>query len=381
MYLIFAFLQVNLTSSPLNLIVTYLQFGVLLFKLDGNLYFFGVHNVGRLPMKIFFTVAAITNLDFFHTLLPALCISTRMKAIDVLFFDYVIAIIPLLLTLLVFLCIELYDRNVRLIVLLSYPIRCFTSVRSDWNPKKTILTTFASFFLLSYSKFMFVSLNLILTFFLYNSKGELIADSAILLLDPTIRPFHSEHIVYAIVAFSVLLIFVLIPTVFLLLYPTRVFRRFISSLGFQRWDKLDQFMDIFQGWYKDGTEGTRDYRHFSALYLLLRIGLFCEFVVLFLVNYDWKHMLTLKWPGIGVAHVMFGMLLYTLQPYKMTWMNQVDGLILTKVGIIWLLFTFSNKSYSILALVFGLIAFTFTGMYHKLHRCTKKAIITNVHHA
>ena len=164
---------------------------------------------------------------------------------------------PLLLfTFWVFLCI---DRKLWLIVLLSYPVRCLTSFRSTWNPRKTILTTFASFFLLSYSKFMFVSIKLLLASYSYNSKGEPIADSAKLLLDPAIKPFHSEHIAYSVLAFSALFIFVLLPTLFLPLYPTRLFKRVISSFGFQRWDILNQFMDIFQGWYKDGTNGTRDY--------------------------------------------------------------------------------------------------------------------------
>ena len=372
MYLILALLQINLTSSPLNLIVTYVQFCVLLLKVDGNIYFEAVYNVGQLPMKILFTAMAVTNLEFFHMVLPALCISTKTKAIDVLIFDYVIAIVPLFFTLFIYLCIELYDRNFRLIVLLSYPVRCLTNVRSTWNPRKTILTTFASFFLLSYSKFMFVSLNLLLAFFLYSSKGEAIADSATLLLDPAIRPFHSEHIVYAVLAFSALFMFVLLPTLFLLLYPTRLFKRFINSLGFQRWDILDQFMDIFQGWYKDGTNGTRDHRYFFALYLLLRIGLFCEFVVLFLVNYNWKHMLILKYPCTGVAHILLGALLYIMQPYKMNWMNQVDGMIFTTVGVLWLLLTLNNKGGVILALVFGLVAFSFLVMYHKIYKCMKK---------
>ena len=372
MYLIFTLLQINLTSSPLNLIVMYVQVLVLLFKVDGNIYFEAVYMIGRLPMKILFTVLAITNLDFFHVVLPALCISTRMKAIDVILFDYVIAIVPLLLTMLVFLCIELYDRNCKLIVLLSYPVRCLTSFRSNWNPRKTILTTFTSFFLLSYSKFIFVSIKLLLAFYSYNSKGKLIADSAKLLLDPAIRPFHSEHIAYAVLAFSALFIFVLLPTLFLLLYPTRYFKRFLSSLRIHRWDVLNQFMDIFQGWYKDGTNGTRDYRYCSALYLLLRLGVFCEIVVLFLVNYDWKHMLTLKYPCTGIAHVLLGVLLYTIQPYKINWMNQVDGLILTAAGVLWLLLPFKNKGVCILALAFGLLGVTFFGIYHKIYKWTKR---------
>ena len=34
---------------------------------------------------------------------------------------------------------------------------------------------------------------------------------------------------------------------------------------------LHIFMDVFQGSYKDGTNGTRDYRYFSALFLFLQL--------------------------------------------------------------------------------------------------------------
>ena len=34
---------------------------------------------------------------------------------------------------------------------------------------------------------------------------------------------------------------------------------------------LNKFMDTFQGYYKDGTNGTRDCRCFAAMFLILRI--------------------------------------------------------------------------------------------------------------
>ena len=37
-------------------------------------------------------------------------------------------------------------------------------------------------------------------------------------------------------------------------------------------------MDTFQGWCKDGTEGTYDYRPLSALYMILRVGFIGEFL-------------------------------------------------------------------------------------------------------
>ena len=61
MYLIFALLQINQTSNSLNLTVMYAQFVVLLFKVDGNIYFEAVSSVGQLSMKILFTVLAIAH--------------------------------------------------------------------------------------------------------------------------------------------------------------------------------------------------------------------------------------------------------------------------------------------------------------------------------
>ena len=36
---------------------------------------------------------------------------------------------------------------------------------------------------------------------------------------------------------------------------------------------VGMFMDTFQGYYKDGTNGTYDWRYLSELYPLLRIGI------------------------------------------------------------------------------------------------------------
>ena len=38
-----------------------------------------------------------------------------------------------------------------------------------------------------------------------------------------------------------------------------------------RWHALHIFADVFQGCYKNRTDGTNDYRYFAAFYLILRI--------------------------------------------------------------------------------------------------------------
>ena len=96
--------------------------------------------------------------------------------IDVLLFDYIISIYPLFLTGFLYVCIELYDRKYRLIVFLSSPMRkCFKIFHTTWDPKRMILNTFATFFLLSYLKLLFVSASSIMLFFMVTypvSLGE-----------------------------------------------------------------------------------------------------------------------------------------------------------------------------------------------------------------
>ena len=59
----------------------------------------------------------------------------------------------------------------------------------------------------------------------------------------------------------IILIFAHFPPLLLLLYLTRLFRKCLICCGFH----------VFQGWYKDETKRTYDYRPLSTLYMLQRM--------------------------------------------------------------------------------------------------------------
>ena len=372
MYLLFALFQINLMSSPLNLIVLFLQFVVQEMKSNSIVHFKGVQYIGHVPIKILFTLFAVLNLDFFHMILPPLCITTSMKAVNILLFDYIIAFVPIAFTALIYIFIQLHDKNCKLIVCLSYPLKRLTGISEDWNPKKRILTTFASFFLLLYTKIFFASLRFLLAVNLYNIEGNIVKNSAILLYDPAIRLFDSDHIIYAVLTFSVFFIFIISPTVFLALYPTRFFRKLINLLGFRRWDVLSQIMDIFQGWYKDGSNGTRDYRIVASLYFLLRIGLWYVFIITFLTDFNKRAIETISFIGIGLTSVIFGVLLYVAKPYKITWMNHADGMTFTIAGVILILLpSADNKITAMIIMGLFLASIGFIPVYHKIYQINR----------
>ena len=79
-------------------------------------------------------------------------------------------------------------------------------------------------------------------------------------------------------------------------------------------------MDVFQGWYKDGTEGIYDYILLSALYMILRIVLsLAYFKLLILREYQLITVL------VGLLHMFLGIIFLAFKPYKANWMNYSDG--------------------------------------------------------
>ena len=352
MYFLFTLLQVKGTSSPLNIILTYSQLIVNAVMHDSALYTRLIRFIGTRGTLVILTILGFSNLDFFRLIIPPFCISPSIKSINILLFEYITVIYPIFLTLFVFLCLHLHDQDYKFVVYISTPVRkLFHLIYKDWNPKQSLFSTFATFFLLSYSKVLFVSINLLFAVQSYDIHGKSIPNSTVVLYDPSIGFFSSQHIPYAILAIAIVLVFVLLPPLCLLLYPLHLSVKILTYCGFQRWDILHMIMDTFQGWYKDGTDNTRDFRPLSALYMLLRIGLAIEFLLVIYVNSHQRE--SLKWFVAGTVHVCLGTIFLVIKPYKRQWMTNADGYILTSLGLLILLGNYREKSvYITIAVLF-----------------------------
>ena len=101
--------------------------------------------------------------------------------------------------------------------------RLFIYFRKQWNIKTSVIEVFATFLLLANLKFLNVSFDLLTPTEVYNINGSSLG--LFLYYDASIAYFGKEHLPYAVLTLVVLFIFVLLPTVLLLLYPMRgVFR-------------------------------------------------------------------------------------------------------------------------------------------------------------
>ena len=214
----------------------------------------------------------VWNLDLIKYILPPFCVSNRLHPLHIIFLNYASAIYPLLLILMSYLAVELHGRNVRLLVYLWRPFhKCCVRLRREWNAKNDIIDTFATFFLLAYSKFMYQSFELLGCQYRYSPNVPRSKTEKVTLFDLDAYCFSRRHLPFAVFSIGFLLFFVVLPVLAILLYPVRVFRTLFSKrrLPSQLGSAIHFFAERFYSSYRDGLDGGRDMRCLSCLFFIL----------------------------------------------------------------------------------------------------------------
>jgi len=128
-------------------------------------------------------------------------------------------------------------------------------------------------------------------------------------VDASVEYFGTHHLAYALPALciTIMMSMIVIPVMLLLLYPLSCFHKCLNCCHL-RCLALHTFADTFQGCYKDGTNGTRDYRWSSVVHLLMRFG--------FVAAYDMTN-----YYGVCCVFMLLCCLFYlvvaaVVQPYK-----------------------------------------------------------------
>ena len=280
-----------------------------------------------------------------------------MKNLHALALEYIEAFYPLILILITYICIKLHDHNFRPVVLLWKPFhRCFVYFRRSWDSEASIINAFATFLLLSFSKILFVSFTLLdwIQVKLLNRNGTICSSSLVMYYDPTLKYFSAGQLPFAVVSICIILVFTVLPTSLLILYPTRVFRKCITCCRFRRWHALHTFMEAFQGQYKDGTNGTRDFRMVSALYFVFRIAVLQSYV--FNLHHFGKGY---GWILALIVLVSTSLFFAIVRPYKVRHWNTAESLLLALLSLqsltALLLKYFPNPQYNLLYGVTGLL--------------------------
>ena len=318
-------LRISATSPSMNAFVLACQ--VMTAPLQVRIYLSSLisryHRLELILERVRLSLYGFWNLDFFRTLYPPFCLNPNMSSLQILVLDYFIAAYPLLLIIITYSLVELHARNCKIVVWLWKPFRrCFIRFQRTYI-QTSLVDAFASFLLLSYVKFLSVSFDFLVPVHLYDVHGE--SMEPYLYFDGTIEYFGKKHLPYAILAIIVLTVFNILPLLLLCFYPCRCFQKILNYYGL-RCQALHIFMDAFHSGYKNGTEGTRDYRYLSVAYLLMRIFFF---IIATLVLTS----VVMVWFILGVLFTVFAIVITIVRPYRTSNHTVVDVVVNLSVAL------------------------------------------------
>jgi hypothetical protein len=352
-YLIILFFNINVVSSRFQGFLFYSQIVTTPALIRVLVFLINYDNKGerktlRNSFQSVATFYGIWNLDFFRAIDLGICLGT--DTLQTLVLDYIVAVYPLLLVVMSYFLIALYDRNFKVLVIIAKPFLSLSSLfRKNWNLRTSLIDAFATIFLLTNIKFQGVSFDLLTPVKVYhlNNTGHW-TYSTRLFYDATVPYFGARHLPYAIVALTVTTLFVLLPVLLLVLYPFRCFQKLLNLFPF-RWYILHTFVDSFYGSFKDGTQpGTRDCRWFASLFFVSR---FCTmFTAAFLES-------AMVFPVVAMTLTLVAILFITVQPLKEE-VRHFTNINVFFILLLALLFSWSTES-SFKWLVFTPVLFFF----------------------
>ena len=207
--------------------------------------------------------------DFFRSFVHPICL--QLNSMQMLALDYLVTVYSLLFLTCFYMFLRAHDRGCRLVVRLWRPfLWCTARLRQQWNIRHSIIDAFVTFFLLSCIKLLNVSCALLTSTSVYNAAGSRVG--TFLFYDATVEYMGPDHRPYAILAILVV-VGVLFPLVLLLLYPMQWFQKCLNRCGLNS-PGLQMFMQCFQGYYRDRTDGGKECRYFAAVYPAFRIAAF-----------------------------------------------------------------------------------------------------------
>ena len=300
MVLIIMLFNIQLTNGSINGLVFYSQVMFIIYSdltlLTSNNQLF---NLFAIPCNIF-------SLDFTPFLGNySLCIAPNMSPLGAISFWYVIGFYPLLLLLLLYVWITLYDKGYKCVVFITRPFhRCMARFWSMTGIEPSFTHSIASIYILCFTQLAGTSFKLL--------RFKYHLNISVFFYDSYIQYFHGIHAVAGSFAISVLLIMILLPTLYILLYPFKWFHKLLDCLHLRK-QLLISLGDVFTGPYKNGTENTYDYRFFAGLCLMAKIFVICSYKLL---NFDFPHFFIISTSVQGCIIFLLAIMILVFRPFK-----------------------------------------------------------------
>ena len=283
-FISFVVFRINIVTGPLLGYVLFCQITLGELNYINFLYDYIKSNVSLFLRGMGYfsvTVSQFWSLQYFKAIIPPFCISDNLTGIHIHLLNFIPAIYPLIVVIISCVLMELHARNHRMVRLLWKPFKIIiskaniTEVTSD-----AVFHAFASFIFLSNTSVLITTCQVLGEINVHNSFG--MAKKKVLFTDPTVEVFSHTYISCAIISLILFIFISLFPSLLLCIYPTRVYRYLSRFLSARKRLAITAFAEALHSCFKDGLNGTRDYRPLAGA------PLFC-----FLINLALTHILRL----------------------------------------------------------------------------------------
>ena len=263
----------------------------------------------------------IWNLNILRPLYPSLCLSPTLTNIQAAILEYAIALYPLLILEITVVIIKLHYHVYSNITCGCVRVQnCLARFRRRFNIHESLVDAFSTFLILSYVKIGYTSIYILVPVVVYQPDGTHTTRSY---AEPSMAYFGKHHSPYALAALSTLIVFCWLPLLIIFLYPLRIFQKCLNKCSCHCLT-LHAFADSFYSGYKDGTEGTCDYRWFAGVHLLIRFAMILLFA--FVKNFFLFSLFASLFSFTLVAVIAL------LKPYKKESDTRIDICLLCGMG-------------------------------------------------
>ena len=263
----------NITTGPLLGYVIFCQVHLAWMKENGYMYEYIQYHVSpslAVMLKISVTLSQFWSLQYVTPVIPPFCISEKLSDIDILMLSLVPATYPIVLLTVILISAYLHAKNCNIIQAIW---KLFTTVLDKMNIKpvtgEAVIHAFASFVFLSNVTVYTTMGSLLDLTHIYRQNSTSYQHS--LRYDPTLEWLSYKHIEYILIALVPFTFLTLIPSVFHIIYPTRIYGYLSRCLSARKRLAITTFAEALQVCFKDGLNGTKDYRSLVGLVTIIPI--------------------------------------------------------------------------------------------------------------
>ena len=254
--------RLNITSGPLLGYVLFCHFYASSLKPTYPFFdYITSHSMSTFLNHFGIMLCDFWNLNFFRSIIPPFCVSKNLTNIHVLLLNFIPALYLFVLLIITCIIIELHARK-------NYKYIIVKPVINKMNCVNSVFHVFVTSVLLLSTENMTI-FTAVFRLVNIDTATNGVFNRTVLYFDPSIVYYSNEYITYIILALVLCVLFVLLPSLLFCMYPTRIYRYLSQFISSRKRLAITAFTEALHSCFKDGLNGTRDYRAMAGLCMLI----------------------------------------------------------------------------------------------------------------